>query len=159
MASVPAWPQLVAAGLWLRAAHGGGRVCRPERPEPAKPITPEILRLQRRPEFTRAAAHGSRWHAPFFQLQAVPRPEEGAAPVIGVGFTATKRLGGAVERNRAKRRLREASRLVLPSSAEAGCNYVLIAKPAVLTCTFSDLLSELERAFKAIRRKRAGREK
>jgi ribonuclease P protein component len=96
-----------------------------------------------------------RWHAPAFQLQVAARPADEAEPAIGVGFTATKRLGGAVVRNRAKRRLREAVRCVLPDEAVAGRNYVLIAKPAALTCAFSELTAELQRALKAIGRKAA----
>lgn len=48
--------------------------------------------------------------------------------MVRVGFTATKRIGGAVERNRAKRRLREAARLCVPLHGVAGCDYVFIAR-------------------------------
>ena len=116
----------------------------------------DVVRLERRAEF-KAAAQGARWHASAFQLQATRRSSVPDAGRIGVGFTATKRLGGAVVRNRARRRLKEAIRSVLPNGALAGCNYVVIAKPAALTCAFAELKMELERGLVAVSRKLARR--
>jgi ribonuclease P protein component len=109
-----------------------------------------VLRLRRRGEFT-AAAKGARWHAPTFTLQA--RRREGGNGHIGVGFTTTRRLGGAVVRNRIRRRLREAARQVLPGTGLAGVDYVLVAKPAALTCPFGQLISDLAAALPAIGRR------
>ena len=64
-----------------------------------------------------------------------------------LGFTVTKKLGSAVVRNRIKRRLREAARLVFRDGAAAGYDYVAIARPASLTADFSTLLDDMKRAL------------
>ena len=64
-----------------------------------------------------------------------------------VGFTATKRVGGAIARNRAKRRLREAVARVMPGHAKPGHDYVVIARAATLHRKFDDLLQDLETAL------------
>lgn len=66
------------------------------------------------------------------------------------GFTATKKLGNAVVRNRIRRRLREAVRLVAPEQARAGCDYVLIAREAAATRPFAALEKDLVAAFAAL---------
>ena len=108
-----------------------------------------MLRLKRRPEFLAVAASGRRWVTPCFVLQVGPRPAtvEGGSSAIGIGFTASRRIGNAVARNRAKRRLVAATRLLLPGVATPLHNYVLVARPAVLTCPFQHLLDELAEAF------------
>jgi ribonuclease P protein component len=87
----------------------------------------------------------------------VRRPTDDGSATIGLGFTATKRLGGAVVRNRAKRRLKEAARLTLPDGAQPGLNYVLIARPRALTCAFTKLMDDLQRAFAGVTRRLEGR--
>ena len=89
---------------------------------------------------------------PGFVLQAGRRPVRGDDPgaagrKIGVGFTASRRVGGAVERNRARRRLREAVRRVLPGPARPGFDYVVVARPEALSRPFAALLDDLEAAF------------
>ena len=64
-----------------------------------------------------------------------------------VGFTATKRVGGAIARNRAKRRLREAVARVMPGNAKLGYDYVVIARAGTLHRKFGDLLQDLETAL------------
>ena len=86
---------------------------------------------------------------PAFVLQAGPR---GGDAKIGLGLTASRRVGNAVARNRARRRLVEAARKVLPGAAEPGYNYVLVARPVVLTCPFDRLLSDLTTAFARVTR-------
>jgi ribonuclease P protein component len=112
---------------------------------------PRVTRLKRRSEFLAVAATRRRWVTPAFVLQAGPRPAGGGPGAqedeIGVGFTASRRVGKAVARNRARRRLVEAARAVLPGSARPGFNYVIIARAAVLTCPFERLLSDLRTAF------------
>lgn len=110
-----------------------------------------MTRLKRRAEFLAVAATRRRWVTPAFVLQAAPRPTAAASgaadDVIGLGFTASRRVGKAVARNRARRRLVEAARAVLPGPARPGYNYVIVARPAVLTCPFERLLSDLGTAF------------
>jgi ribonuclease P protein component len=110
---------------------------------------PQVTRLKRRAEFVAVAATRQRWVMPAFVLQAGPRLPRGApaATEIGVGFTASRRIGKAVARNRARRRLVEAARAVLPGRARPGYNYVIVARPAVLTCPFDRLLFDLGTAF------------
>lgn len=110
-----------------------------------------VVRLKKRSEFLAVAATGRRWIAPAFVLQTGPRIGDrlSARAEIGLGFTATKRLGNAVARNRAKRRLREAARRLAPSAAP-GHDYVLIARADVLTCAFQTLLGDLETAFSRV---------
>jgi ribonuclease P protein component len=115
-----------------------------------------VTRLKRRAEFVAVAATRQRWVTPAFVLQAGPRPAQAAAvAAIGVGFTASRRIGKAVARNRARRRLVEAARAVLPGPARPGYNYVIVARPAVLTCPFDRLLSDLGTAFARVTRGRA----
>jgi ribonuclease P protein component len=115
---------------------------------------PRVVRLKRRREFVAVAATRDRWVTPAFVLQAGPRPAHAvpAAAEIGVGFTASRRIGKAVARNRARRRLVEAARAVLPGPARPGYNYVIVARPAVLTCPFDRLLSDLGTAFARVTR-------
>jgi len=74
-----------------------------------------------------------------------------------VGITASRRVGGAVARNRAKRRLRAAVAHVMPSAAQPGHDYVLIARTATLTRPFDALLSDLETALKRVEKRGADR--
>ncbi|MGI9491913.1 MAG: ribonuclease P protein component [Geminicoccaceae bacterium] len=116
-----------------------------------------VVRLKRRSEFLATAASGRRWVAPTFILQIAPRRGEASSGGLswlrseaGLGFTASRRVGNAVARNRAKRRLREASRQLLPKAAVASHNYVLIARSAVLTCPFQTLIDDLNKAFERV---------
>lgn len=112
-----------------------------------------IARLKRRSEFLRARSEGRKWAAPGLILQAVasePRPDGPAAETpFAVGYTASRRVGGAVQRNRAKRRLRAAVDRVMPEHAVRGYDYVVIARTETLSRPFEalvgDLLSALDR--------------
>lgn len=85
-------------------------------------------------------------------LQARKRaPSEPAEGGIRVGFTCTRKVGNAVARNRAKRRLREVARAVLPQVGRDGWDYVLIGKPAATAARpFDKLLDDLRRALSDI---------
>lgn len=87
---------------------------------------------------------------PGLVLQAVERSETHGDDTVRVGFTASRRVGGAVARNRAKRRLRVAADTVLPSRAMAGRDYVLIARTETLNRRFDDLVRDLDRALKRL---------
>jgi ribonuclease P protein component len=63
------------------------------------------------------------------------------------GFTVNKRCGGAVRRNRIRRRLKEALRLLNPLPARLGYDYVIVARPDALDMGFPALQAELRRAF------------
>ena len=71
----------------------------------------------------------------------------------GVGFTATKKVGGSVVRNRARRRLREAVRLLLPGLGVAGVDYVVVARQETGTTPWPRLLDDIEKALVSLRRR------
>ena len=104
-----------------------------------------LPRLTRRSEFLRAAARGRKAARPGLVLQALFSGE--GAP-LRLGFTATKKIGGAVVRNRAKRRLREAARLTLSAEAAPGWDLVLIARDTTATRPFAQLLGDLRGALR-----------
>ena len=68
-------------------------------------------------------------------------------PLVRVGFTATRKIGGAVVRNRAKRRLREAARRLLPEHARPGFDYVLIARGGTAERPWARLLDDVKSAL------------
>jgi ribonuclease P protein component len=107
-----------------------------------------IGRLKKRPEFLQVAAARRKFAVPGLVLQAAPRPGNG--PEIRIGFTATRKLGNAVMRNRARRRLREAARAVLPVAGVGGYDYVLIARAGTLTRAWPLLLEDLRKAIEAL---------
>lgn len=104
--------------------------------------------LSRRADFLRAA-QAKRQGTPGFLLQARPRrPEEPGAEAVRVGYTCSKKLGNAVARNRAKRRLRAIARAVLPLRGRPGWDYVLVGRPeATATRDFALMKADLERAL------------
>ena len=108
--------------------------------------------LKKRADFLRAA-RGVRRVTPSLTLETCPSPEAGDG--VRVGFTATRKLGNAVTRNRAKRRLRAAAAAVLPLSGLAGNDYVLVARPGTLTRNFASLTEDLAAAVKAAHLKQA----
>ena len=112
--------------------------------------------LKTRAEFQRAQK-GQKWVAPAFVLQGFPRPpDEGDGPRFGFTVSSKsvakdsasgKKRGKAVDRNRARRRLKEAVRLTSIGHAEAGFDYVIIGRASALTRNFADLLADMRLAF------------
>jgi ribonuclease P protein component len=107
-------------------------------------------RLKRRTEFL-AAATGIKVPAAAFVLQTRARADLGPPRF---GFTVSKKVGNAVERNRVRRRLREIVRLNAIVAAQGGHDYVLIGRKAALTLPFSRLAFEFAGALKRAHGKR-----
>ena len=70
--------------------------------------------------------------------------------LVRSGFTATKKIGGAVVRNRAKRRLREAARRLLPELGRSGCDYVMIARGGTATRPWARLIDDVRGALVSV---------
>ncbi len=114
-----------------------------------------IVRLTQRSDFVHAATHGHKWATPGLVLQCVKTRRLNPTDVkrkknhmgFRIGFTATRRIGGAVVRNKAKRRLREVAARVMPERARAGYDYVLIARTSTAQRTFQNLIEDLTKAL------------
>ena len=102
----------------------------------------KVITLKKRSDFTRISARCHKYVMPAFILQVAdnPTPLDG---VIRVGFTASRRVGGAVVRNRAKRRLRELVRQIFPEHADIRYDYVLIARTDSTSRNFVKMGHEL----------------
>ena len=113
----------------------------------------QVDHLKKRADFLRAA-RGIRRVEGAITLETCPTPEGEAQPGrLRVGFTASKKIGNAVARNRAKRRLRAAARQVLPLLGRGGHDYVLVARGTTVARPFPALLSDITTGLKAAHRK------
>lgn len=126
--------------------------------QPEKPLP--LGQLTRRAEFLAVAATKRKWASASLVLQvrrhdARQQPAPGE-PLIRVGFTASRRVGNAVARNRARRRLRAAVRAVLPFCAATGYDVVVIARSETLTCPFAGLKDDLMAGLKRLQVWRKG---
>ena len=104
--------------------------------------------LTRRPEFLRVASRGRKYVTPGLILQACR--QNGDANPLRVGYTASRRVGNAVARNRARRRLRAAVAEVMPQHARSGHDYVVIARSATVRRPFGALVQDLEKALRRL---------
>ena len=118
-----------------------------------EPVSPDFLspeRLTQRKDFLRLAK-AQRVHSASFVLQSRNRKDD--AP-MRIGFTCSKKVGNAVARNKAKRRLRELARLILPQEGQAGHDYVLIGRANVTATTnFAAMQAELSTALQNLQAK------
>jgi len=114
----------------------------------------KVGRLKNRPEFLAVAGARRKHVAPGLILQVRrhddrQRPAPGE-PLLRVGLTASRKVGNAVARNRARRRLREAARLLLPANAVPGYDLVLVARGETVVRPWADLLSDLTAGLKRL---------
>jgi len=111
-------------------------------------------RLQRRADFLRIGSTGTRRVTPGFILQTAPSTDADA-PRLRVGFTASRKVGNAVARNRAKRRLRALADKVMPDSANPAQDYVFIGRTETLKRDFAAMEQDLRQALRKLADKRA----
>jgi ribonuclease P protein component len=107
-------------------------------------MAPAPERLKRRAEFLRVAQRGDKAPAAGLILQSLRRGDAGPARI---GFTVTRKVGNAVVRNRTRRRLKEAARLVLKEVDVDGVDLVLIGRGATRGRRFADLIADLKGAL------------
>lgn len=112
---------------------------------------PALCRIQKRPEFLTVASKGNKVVASTLVLQGYfPTGAESLsepAP-IRVGFTVTKKNGGAVQRNRIRRRLKAAAQQILPDAGKPGAAYVVIGRHRALDEPFDIILRDLRYAVR-----------
>ncbi len=149
-AHLPAEQPRPQAPSRLPVAHGDGRrtqgaeLAPRTRPQEAQRLT--ILR--KRSDFLAANA-GRRAATPGFVL--LVRNRNDGDPVKRIGFTVTKKIGGAVVRNRMKRRFRELAREIIPASGHSGSDHVMIGRSGGIERPFNDLRQDLARALEKAR--------
>ncbi|WP_420406828.1 ribonuclease P protein component [Hoeflea sp.] len=114
-------------------------------------------RLKNRPDFL-AVQKGSRLRGPYFLLETLDRGMTAEAPRIG--YTVTRKQGNAVERNRMRRRLREAVRQMAGVPFKPGHDYVIVARRDTLSAPFDRLVQALsERVLDSTKSPRPGQKR
>ena len=101
-------------------------------------------RLKRRAEFLHVARSGQKVATHGLILQALPRSDD----IVRVGFTVTRKVGNAVVRNRTRRRLKEAARLLLAHQPVAAADLVVIGRDSTRSRDFAELTDDLRRALR-----------
>lgn len=119
------------------------------------PPKAKVGRLTRRPEFLAVAGARRKWATPGLIVQARAHDERqhpnAGEPAVRIGLTASKKVGGAVERNRARRRLRAALAEVLAPNAAPGHDLVLIARAETVRRPYAELKADLTQALKRLK--------
>jgi len=134
----------------------------PSKPRAGNASFPRNARLLRHADFERVYKQGRRHFSASLTAFYWLRPEtdlaRSATPGLRIGFTVSRALGGAVQRNRMKRRLREAVRLCgVPAGVAA--DVVINPKKSLLTIDFAEVVNEVRRAFVVIEQRLAGKDK
>jgi ribonuclease P protein component len=137
----------------VRVRPGSGPpLSRPRSPD--IPATTGLTRLKRRPEFLRVAGQGQKWATPGLVLQARRHKSDDSDGAGGcglrVGFTVSRKVGNAVQRNRARRRLREVATRVLEPCAAKEFDLVIIGRVATLKRPFDALIGDLQTALRKL---------
>ena len=158
------WPQLGGSGVYDRLGTRADFAMPSE-----KARFPRTIRLLRHADFERVYKQGRRHFSAtmtvFYRARAdgdtktragAPAPHFPAQPGLRVGFTVGRALGGAVQRNRMKRRLREAVRLSGPPVGVAA-DVVINPKKLLLKADFADVVNEVRRGFAVIEQKLSGK--
>ncbi|WP_375458612.1 ribonuclease P protein component [uncultured Enterovirga sp.] len=120
---------------------------------------PALGRLLKRPDFL-AAARGRRFHSPKMTVQGRARDVDAAMPATGLrlGYTVTRKVGHATERNRIKRRLRAAAAEASARFVDRHSDVVVIGRREALSAPFPDLIEDLARAFSIVTRTGGGQD-
>jgi ribonuclease P protein component len=151
-AHLPAEQSRPQAASRLSRAHGdGGRpqsAQRPPRPRPQE--AQRLVTIKKRADFL-AANSGLRASTPGFIL--LVRDRKDGDRQMRVGFTVTKKIGGAVVRNRMKRRFRALAREVVPAKGFAGADHVMIGRADGIERDFGLLRNELAGALDRLHRR------
>ena len=145
----------MVARYWLAVVRGAASAS----PLKGSQLPAALDRLKKRSEFLAVAAANRRWTTPGLVLQAKPHTHTAhdsnpsgtnlvSDAAVRVGFTATKKIGNAVKRNRARRRLRAAVDDVLRGSGASGADLVIVARQGTITRPYADLKSDLTAALK-----------
>jgi ribonuclease P protein component len=115
-------------------------------------VARRLERLKARRDFLRVAGVRRKWAAPGLILQVAETPDAGeTASATRVGFTASKKVGNAVSRNRARRRLRAAAAELLPDHAREGHDFVLIARMETIDRPYHLLLGDLATGLRRLK--------
>jgi ribonuclease P protein component len=150
------WRRWPADGFWRRAGRKAASAFPRDAAvsrSPSNFVGRKLETLKVRADFLRVAGGGRRSAGPGLVVQAAPRArEQSGTTEIRVGFTASRKVGNAVVRNRAKRRMRAAAASVLPALGRPGTDYVLIARAGTADRPFAELIADLEAALRRIGR-------
>ena len=150
--SARAWPPKADARWWPHGVRADVNGFPPDGGDEAARIA-FMERLKQRADFL-AAAKGSRVSVSAFVLQTRKRTDDGP---IRFGFTVSRKVGNAVERNRVRRRLREIVRLSDAKQMERGHDYVLIGRRAALKLPFTRMAQDFEGALRRLFAGRGGK--
>ena len=112
-----------------------------------------LTRIVKRSEYLRVKQRGSSVAKPGLVMQAAPSANDGSYVYPRVGFTVSKRVGNAVKRNRARRRLRSIASDILPKEGFPAWDYVFIGRLVTLDRPYDSLLEDARAALRKIHQK------